>query len=97
MAVKKNADKTEPKVVVELADESVSNEAVNTNDSEVQVDTETIKVKSAPSGDVKIRMRSNHTCTIAMIRYDLEAGKTYVVPENVKKILDGAGLLAPLS
>lgn len=96
MAVKKNVDKTEPKVV-ELAEENVSNEALNTNDNEVQVDTETIKVKSAPSGDVKIRMRSNHTCTIAMVRYDLEAGKTYVVPENVKKILDGAGLLAPLS
>ena len=41
-------------------------------------------------------MRVDHKCCIAMERYDLVAGKTYVVPRNVKNILNKAGLLAPL-
>lgn len=63
---------------------------------DVEVDTESAKVNNRPSGNVKIRMRVDHKCCIAMERYDLKAGKTYVVPENVKRILNKAGLLAPL-
>lgn len=64
----------------------------------VDVDTESAKVNTSnkPNGNVKIRMRVDHKCCIAMERYDLKAGKTYVVPENVKRILNKAGLLAPL-
>lgn len=61
----------------------------------VEVDLESTEIKK-PSGLVKIRMRTDHKCTIAMERYDLKAGKTYNVPENVKRILNKAGLLAPL-
>lgn len=67
-------------------------------EADVVVDEEVAKVDTTnkPSGNVKIRMRVDHKCTIAMERYDLKAGKTYTVPENVKRILNNAGLLAPL-
>lgn len=65
---------------------------------EVVVDTESAQVDTSkkPNGSVKIRMRVDHKCCIAMERYDLKEGKTYVVPENVKRVLNKAGLLAPL-
>lgn len=65
---------------------------------DVEVDKESVKVKESDraEGKVKIRMRVDHKCCIAMERYDLKAGKTYTVPENVKRILNNAGLLAPL-
>lgn len=65
---------------------------------EVEVDTKSAEVKEIDraEGKVKIRMRVDHKCCIAMERYDLKAGKTYTVPENVKRILNDAGLLAPL-
>lgn len=62
---------------------------------EVSEDT-TVDTSKKPEGSVKIRMRVDHKCCIAMERYDLKEGKTYVVPENVKRILNNAGLLAPL-
>ena len=66
--------------------------------AEVEVDSEKAEVKTSnkPNGNVKIRMRVDHKCCIAMERYDLKAGKTYTVSENVKRILNKAGLLAPL-
>lgn len=64
--------------------------------ADVEVDTKEVKSTGKPNGNVKIRMRADHRCTIAMVRYDLKAGKTYTVPENVKRILNKAGLLAPL-
>ena len=71
---------------------------VEVEEPEVKVDVEKaeVNVSSKPSGNVKIRMRTDHKCCIAMERYDLKAGKTYVVPVNVKNILNRAGLLAPL-
>ena len=72
--------------------------AVEVETPEVKVDVEKaeVNVSNKPSGNVKIRMRTDHKCCIAMERYDLKAGKTYVVPVNVKNILNRAGLLAPL-
>lgn len=71
---------------------------VEIEEPEVKVDVEKaeVNVSNKPSGNVKIRMRTDHKCCIAMERYDLKAGKTYVVPVNVKNILNRAGLLAPL-
>ena len=65
---------------------------------EVVVDTKVAEVNMSnkPNGKVRIRMRVDHRCCIAMERYDLKAGETYLVPENVKTILNKAGLLAPL-
>ena len=41
-------------------------------------------------------MRCDHTCHIGGEWYYLKAGVCYNVDDNVKSILDGAGLLAPL-
>lgn len=45
---------------------------------------------------VRIRMRVDHQCTIAMKRYSFKKGKCYDVPPNVKSILGKRGLLDPL-
>lgn len=45
---------------------------------------------------VRIRMAVDHRCVIAMERYDFKKGQTYTVPANVKRVLNNAGLLAPL-
>lgn len=63
---------------------------------EVDASVADVDTSNQPAEKVKIRMRVDHTCTIAMERYDLKAGKTYVVPKNVKNILNKAGYLAPL-
>ena len=62
---------------------------------EVEVVAQPVKAKR-PEGTVRICMRVDHKCTIAMEVYDLKKGKVYTVPENVKRILNNAGLLAPL-
>ena len=62
----------------------------------VTVDTESVSKSDALEETKRIRMRVDHKCTIAMQRYDLKKGQCYNVPENVKRILDMAGLLAPL-
>lgn len=54
------------------------------------------KVQPIPPKSVKIKMAKNHKCSIGGIFYNLEKGKTYVVPENVKRILSKVGLLLPL-
>ena len=68
---------------------------VEVEEPKVEVNTNATESKRA-EGTVKIRMRVDHKCCIAMERYDLKEGKTYIVPENVKTILNKAGLLAPL-
>lgn len=62
---------------------------------EVEVVAQPVKAKR-PEGTAKICMRVDHKCTIAKEVYDLKKGKVYTVPENVKRILNEAGLLAPL-
>ena len=49
-----------------------------------------------PEERVKIRLRVDHNCCIAMEFYEFKANKVYTVPKNVKRILNRAGLLAPL-
>lgn len=65
-------------------------------DVEVSVEDAVVNTAKKPNGNVKIRMRVDHKCCIAMERYDLKADKVYTVPENVKKILNKAGLLSPI-
>ena len=52
--------------------------------------------KKKPEERVKIRLRVDHNCCIAMEFYEFKANKVYTVPKNVKRILNRAGLLAPL-
>lgn len=83
---------------VDVQTPEVEIEEPKKEEPKVEVDTENTKVDTSkkPEGTVKIRMRVDHKCCIAMERYDLKEGKTYIVPENVKRILNKAGLLAPL-
>ena len=74
----------------------VEEEPSNTDDVEVSVEDAVVNTAKKPNGNVKIRMRVDHKCCIAMERYDLKADKVYTVPENVKEILNKAGLLSPL-
>ena len=106
MAVKKaNTKATETAVevevteVIETPEIEIPEVEVEEPKADVEVDEKKAEVtpeKRPNNGSVKIRMRVDHKCCIAMERYDLKAGKTYVVPENVKRILNNAGLLAPL-
>ena len=88
----------EEATVEETSSIEVETPEVEIEEPEVKVGVEKaeVNVSNKPSGNVKIRMRTDHKCCIAMERYDLKAGKTYVVPVNVKNILNRAGLLAPL-
>lgn len=86
---------------VETAPEDFGAQEEKTEDIGVTVDSTAFNVdeESIPEREkkAKIRMRSDHHCVIAKVRYDLKAGKCYDVPVNVKKILDKAGLLSPLN
>ena len=105
MAVKKASTKATEVETIEIDVEATDVvETVEVEIPEVEEKKEEPKVevnKNATEakrneGTVKIRMRVDHKCCIAMERYDLKEGKTYIVPENVKTILNKAGLLAPL-
>lgn len=90
-------DEKKPAVAVEKPKtEETDEDKVETT---LEVDTSKAKVdeNNEPEANVKIRMRENHRCTIAMVRYDFKKGKLYTVPANVKRILNNAGLLAPLN
>jgi hypothetical protein len=66
----------------------------------VDIDTSAAKVEDTQKSDaklVRVRMRSDHRCTVAGTRYVLKAGETYTVPQNVKFIPNRAGVLAPLN
>lgn len=95
MAVKKLSKETETNVEVSVEKNTDVKKAVETN---VEVDTTVVEVDNSKQkdGGVRIKMKKDHKCCIAMKRYDLEAGKTYTVPKNVKEILSRADLLMPL-
>ena len=96
MAVKKANTKVEDVTVDVVETPEVEVETPVVDDVVVDTKNTQVNTNNKPNGGVKIRMRVDHKCCIAMERYDLKADKTYVVPENVKRILNNAGLLAPL-
>ena len=63
-------------------------------DNEVKV--EVPEAKEIPDKNVKIKLRVNHKCHIGADSYNFIAGKIYTVPQNVKRILQDAGLLSAL-
>ena len=104
MAVKKT--KTEEIIAEQVEVETPVEEVAETEEKKVEDNKNTATVEVDPTvteksvrkeGNVKIRMRVDHKCNIAMVRYDLKKGEVYTVPENVKKILDKRGFLAPLN
>lgn len=94
--VVEEAVETEPveEVQVEVPEAKKSDEEITIDTNAFKVDE--VNIPKEKDRKVKIRMRVDHHCCIAMERYDLKAGKCYDVPANVKKILDKAGLLSPL-
>ena len=79
----------------EVADDSIVVGGDEQEDSPVSVQ----KTEKEPTKKCKanrIKMRCDHTCHIGGEWYYLKAGVCYNVDDNVKSILDGAGLLAPL-
>ena len=60
------------------------------------VEVTPIQKKEAPKGNVRVRLNKNHHCFIGGEYYNFTKGNCYLVPENVKCILNKAGLLAPL-
>lgn len=97
------AKKAEEKVTevqidpVSPAEQATNENVSNTIDADkVEVSTTGVDERKKPEGNTKIRLRVDHNCCIAMEFYEFKAGKVYTVPKNVKKILNRAGLLAPL-
>ncbi len=100
MAVKKKQN-VEAQVEETKIEETKVEVTEPVEEAEVQVNPEAIKVEEVNIPEekdkkVKIRLRVDHHCCIAMQRYNFKAGECYNVPANVKTILDKAGLLSPL-
>lgn len=98
--VKTDAEETKEDVAdtdevsVEIPEEKEETDGIEVDPEALVVDE--VKIPEEKDKKVKIRLRVDHHCSIAMVRYDFKAGKVYDVPVNVKLILDNAGLLAPL-
>lgn len=52
--------------------------------------------KAQEQKKVKVSTVRDHSCTIGGQSYAFKKGKVVVVPENVKRVLKKAGILAPL-
>lgn len=69
-------------------------------DSEEKTTTQTVTFedkKSTPmEKNVKICLKTKHSCNIGGVPYHFEKGKQYTVPQSVKSILMQADLLMPL-
>lgn len=86
-------DVTESEVTV-TAPPEITVAPTDIEDNEVKV--EVPETKEIPDKNVKIKLRVDHKCHIGKENYNFIAGKIYTVPENVKRILQEAGLLSAL-
>lgn len=86
-------DITESEVTV-TAPPEITVAPTDIEDNEVKV--EVPETKEIPDKNVKIKLRVNHKCHIGADNYNFIAGKIYTVPQNVKRILQDAGLLSAL-
>lgn len=86
-------DVTESEVTV-TAPPEITVAPTDIEDNEVKV--EVPEAKEIPDKNVKIKLRVNHKCHIGADNYNFIAGKIYTVPQNVKRILQDAGLLSAL-
>lgn len=89
---------TAPKVEVDVTPPSqqLASDEENAPKVNVSVSAESVDTSKLPKQSVKIRLRTDHSCTIGSESYDFKRGKVYIVPKNVKKVLNRAGLLSPL-
>lgn len=58
--------------------------------------TEEVEAKKVPDKKVKVRLNCDHKCHIGTTNYHFIKGKVYTVPQNVKTILQRAGLLSAI-
>ena len=86
-------DITESEVTV-TAPPEITVAPTDIEDNEVKA--EVPETKEIPDKNVKIKLRVNHKCHIGADSYNFIAGKIYTVPQNVKRILQDAGLLSAL-
>lgn len=86
-------DVTEDVVTVSAPPEITVAPTENTED---EVKVEVPETKEIPDKNVKIKLRVDHKCHIGKESYNFIAGKIYTVPQNVKRILQDAGLLSAL-
>lgn len=75
-------------VVVETPDVVVD----NTPEITIEVGAQ----KEAPTKNVKICPKKDHSCSVGGVRYHFVAGVQTIVPEEVKRILSENDLLRPL-
>lgn len=83
-----------PSVLERMMSNKPTTSGVHVDTSVLEPDPENIPEE--PKKNVKIRLREDHRCTIAMRQYIFEKGHCYDVPPNVKEILNKRGLLLPL-
>lgn len=99
-AVSADSVDTTPKVEVDVTSPSQQLQQMASDETapkvNVTVSADSVDTFKMPKQNVKIRLRSNHSCTIGKESYEFKAGKVYTVPKNVKKVLNRAGLLSPL-
>lgn len=63
---------------------------------EITFNPDPVGAKSPEQKKVKVTTVRDHACTIGGQQYAFKKGKVVVVPENVKRVLKKAGILAPL-
>ena len=76
--------------------ESASNEGAENNSETPPAVTFEDKNSTPIVKNVKVCLKTKHSCTIGGTAYHFEKGKQYNVPESVKSILMQADLLMPL-
>lgn len=82
---------------VEKAEEDSVKESVKEEVSETEPTVTFEDKKSTPiEKNVKICLKTKHSCVIGGVAYHFEKGKQYNVPASVKSILMQADLLMPL-
>lgn len=98
MAVKKTTKKEEVNIEVtpEVKEEVTETKKSENKKADIEVDVKPLEDTVKVSGNVRIRMNADHRCYIGGEFYNLTKGQCYNVPQNVKDVLNRAGLLAPL-
>ena len=86
-----NSENSNDEIIIEDTTEEETTEKENNNNSGVTIDKNINKPKM-----VKIKTKVNHKCTIGGVPYRFVAGVIETVPQEVKDILNRAGLLGTI-
>lgn len=86
-----NSENSNDEIIIEDTTEEETTKKENNNNSGVTIDKNINKPKM-----VKIKTKVNHKCTIGGVPYRFVAGVIETVPQEVKDILNRAGLLGTI-